>query len=146
MSNSNQIFINKHDFTKDEDKRMHAIANLKNIYFTEDQYRSLILEFQINEVFGYRIPEIESLYICRFPSPEYAKIRAPYSYTRLLESVTQLQEDANGNVNLSAMINREFLITIQKKVDLRHDHTFFNLLNLVYIGDEEKNLEEGGQQ
>lgn len=146
MSNSNQILINKYDFTKDEDKRMHAIAKLKNIYFTEDQYRNLILEFCIGDVYGYRIPEIQSLYVCRLPSPEYAKSRAPYAYTRLLESVSQLNEYENGLVDLTELINREFFITIQKKVDSRNDHAFFNLLNLIYIGNEEQDLEEEGKQ
>lgn len=140
----NNILIKKNDFTSKNDRRMHALAKLKSIYWSEDQYRNLIIEFNIKEVFGYKIAEIGSQYICRLPSLSVERSKIPLSYKWLLECTSFLQEDESGQVDLTHLVDKDYIITVQKKV--ASNYIFYNLINLVYFNNKPADNLKGEQQ
>lgn len=138
------VMINKSEFTKDEDRRMSALAKLTDVYFTEDQYENMVMIFDIETVYGFQIKEIGSCYTCRFPSLTYARTKSPFSYKWLLEGINGTIEENNGVLNLRDLVGRKFIITIQKKTVIDKGYNFFNLLNLIdYCNDVPDKKEEG---
>lgn len=137
------VLINKNEFTKDDDRRMSALAKLTDVYFTEDQYENMVMIFDIETVYGFQIEEIGSRYECRFPSLNYARKKSSFSYKWLLEGINGTIEEKNGMLNLRDLVGKKFIITIQKKAMIDKGYNFFNLLNLIdYCNDVPDKEEE----
>lgn len=139
----NNLLIKKESFTSNADRRMHALAKLKSVHLSEDQYHTLIFEFAIKKNYGYKIPEIDSLYICRLGSLNSEPSKMPLSFKWLLESTSFLKEDENGRVDLTQLIDKEYIITVQKKI--ASNYVFFNLINIISYNKAEENQEEEHQ-
>lgn len=133
------LLIKRDDYTSSEENRMHARAKLRNACISQDRYENVILDFEIKEVFGYRIPEISDQYTCRLPSLNVERSKVPLSYKWLLECTSFLQEDESGQVDLANLVDKEYIITVQKKV--ASNYVFYNLINLVYCNKAEDESE-----
>lgn len=134
------IKLNAHDFiTPEKDQRMHIIATAKEINVKDNQ--SLSIKFEVQETFGAYIPEISKIYYCNLPELEKAKEFAPYNYRHMLESILySLNVDASGEVDLTQIIGRTYLISIQKKVFEETGYVFYNAVNFIPYEEQSEEI------
>lgn len=131
------VKVNVYDFIKHEsDQRMHAIATVQGVTVLPNQ--AVTLDFEIEECFGFIIPEISKIYHWNLPAMEKAMASSPYGYRNILESILYtLHVDQNGNIDFEQIIGRTYLLSIQKKIYETQGYIFYNTLNMIPYDLEE---------
>ena len=112
--------------------RMHAVAIVLDIKEANNANQNIVITFKIDEILsGYTIPGLEYLYQAYFPGITSIS-RAPFNYDRLVESLgNSLVADQNGLVDLSQIVGKKYMITIQEQDSANGDYHFQNLINLI---------------
>lgn len=114
--------------------RMHAITTLIEVKEIENTNRNIVLSFTVDKILsGFTISGLENTYQAYFPSLDNLE-RVPYSYDRLVESLSDLIVDEMGMLDLRQLVGKRYVITIQEADYPGKDnemYVFKNLINLV---------------